>query len=151
MKRPSDFALWSGLVVTGSWSILVLTVLVAAFILAAGAFLLHLRPPNADRLGYYVGESCMVVALLSVFVGIPVLAWRHRVGFWRGLLGVIVAAGWLLLLAAILLLLVVYDQALVFFAAAGLNVFIAVVFGVILHRRRRARRLEPQRIGDVFS
>ena len=93
----------------------------------------------------------MVVALLSVFVGVPILAWRHRVGFWRGLIAVIIAAGWLALSAAALLALVPSDQALTFLAAAGLNFLIAVVLGVILRRRRRAKRLEPQRIGDVFS
>lgn len=148
MKRPSDFALWAGLVVTGSWSALIVIALVAAFLLAAGAFLLDMHPPEAERIGYYLGELCLVVALLSVFVGVPVLAQRHRVGFWRGLVGVLIAAAWLVLLFVALFL---ADQAFVFFAAAGLNVLIAVVFGVILHRRRRARRLEPQRIGDVFS
>jgi len=148
MKRPSDFALWSGLVVTGSWSALIVIAFVAAFLLAAGAFLLHLHPPVAERIGYYLGESCLVVALLSVFVGVPVLAWRHRVGFRHGLVSVLIAASWLVLLVVVLVL---ADRALAFFAAAALNVLIAVVLGVILRRRRRARRLEPQRIGDVFS
>jgi len=151
MKRPSDFALWSGVVVAGLWSALILLALVAVFLLAAGAYLLHMRPPDAQRLGYYVGEACLVIAPLSVFVGIPVLAWRHRVGFWRGLLGVVIATVWLALLAAILLAFVVADRPLAFFAAAGLNLLIAIVLGVILRRRRRARRLEPERIGDVFS
>jgi LPXTG-motif cell wall-anchored protein len=151
MKQFSDFALWSGLVVTGSWSTMILMTLVAAFVLGAGASLLHMTPPSAEHLGDYAGTSCMVVALLSVFVGVPILAWRHRVGFWRGLIVVIIAAGWLVLSAAALLALVLSDQALTFLAAAGLNFLIAVVLGVILRRRRRAKRLEPERIGDVFS
>ena len=151
MKRPSDFALWSGVVVAGLWSALILLALVAVFLLAVAGYLLHMRPPDAQRLGYYVGEACLVIAPLSVFVGIPVLAWRHRVGFWRGLLGVVIATVWLALLAAILLAFVVADRPLAFFAAAGLNLLIAIVLGVILRRRRRARRLEPERIGDVFS
>jgi hypothetical protein len=151
MKRPSDFALWCGLVVAGSWSALILIAFVVALLLAGGAFLLDLHPPDAHRIGDYIGQSCVVVALLSVFVGVPILAWRHRVGFWRGLVGVLIAAGWLVLLAAILLVLVLADRPLAFFVAAGLNVLIAVVCGVILRRRRRARRLAPERIGDVFS
>jgi len=150
MKRPSDFALWSGLVVAGSWSTLILMTFVAAFVLGAGAFLLHMRPPSTEAIGFYIGMLCFAVAPLSVFVGVPVLAWRHRVGFWRGVLGVAIAAGWLALLAATLFALVRSDRVLALFAATGLNFLIAVVFGVILRRRRRARR-GLERIGDVFS
>src|SRR5262249_5223143 len=123
---------------------------VVAFVLGAGAFLLHMRPPSTEAIGYYLGVSCLVVAPLSVFVGVPVLAWRHRVGFWRGLLGVVIAAGWLALISATLVALVGPGRVLALFVATGLNFLIAVVFGMILRRRRRARR-GMERIGDAFS
>jgi len=151
MKRTYDFALWSGLIVAGSWSALILIAFVAAVLLFGAAYLLHMSAPDAERLGYYIGESCLVVAPLSVFVGVPILAKRHRVGFWRGLLGVVMGAAWLALLAVVLFASILADRALAFFAVAGLNLMIAVVFGVILRRRRRARRPEAEQIGDVFS
>ena len=135
MNRRPDFALWCGLV--------------AMAVYAAAAF--HI--PAADRLahavGFYAGRACTVVGLVTVVVGVPVLARRCRAGFWRGSFAVAAAAGWLVL--PFWFLFVSIGPAFAVIAAAGLNFVAAVVCAVILRRRRRARRLEAPNVADVFS
>jgi|SRR5580765_6582669 len=150
-SRRSDFALWCGLLVTGAVSTVIVAGLIGGVIVYAVATAAHM--PAADGMthavGYYAGKACTVVAPLTVAVGFPVLARRCRAGVWRGLLAMVAAAGWLLL--PFWLLIVVIGPVLAVFAAVGLNILVAVICAVTLRRRRRARRLEPASVADVFS
>jgi hypothetical protein len=151
MSRRSDFVLWCGLLVAGAWSTVVVVGLIGGTIAYVVATASHM--PGADQLahavGFYAGRVCVVVELLAVVIGVPVLARRCRAGFWRGLLAMAAAIVWLVL--PFWLLIVLIGPVFAVFTAAGLNVLVAVVAAVILYRRRRARRLEPQSVADVFS
>lgn len=151
MNQRFDFALWSGLLLTGPWSTVVLVVVVVGVLVdsVAAAFDVAAAERLVYSVAYYTGMGCAVVTLITAVVGVPIMARRHRVGFWLGLLAVVVALGWLAL--PFWFLRVLLSPALTVFAAAGLNLLVAVACAVILYRRRRAKRLDPQRVGDVFS
>jgi hypothetical protein len=151
MNRYSQFALWSALLVSGAWSAMIIVGLVVTTILFYAAASLHIpAAPGLDyTVGYYIGEASAVVALLTAVVGVPIFARRYRVGFWRGLLAVLAALCWLVL--PFLLLFALLGPAFAVLVAAGLDLLIAVGLAVILYRRRRARRLEPPSVADVFS
>lgn len=151
MNQRSGFALWSGLLVTGPWSTVVLASLAGtvAVYFAAAAFHVPLAARLSNVIGYYAGKGCTVVALLTVVLGVPILARRYRVGFWRGLLTVVAAIAWLAL--PLWLLFVLLGPGSAVLVAAGLNFLVAAACVVILYRRRRAKRREPPNVADVFT
>jgi hypothetical protein len=151
MNRRSDFALWSALLVTGAWSTMVLIIVVVALLVHFGAAALGMDPADrlADSIAYHGGQVSAVVVPLAAVVGVPILARRYRVGFWRGLLAVIATLGGLVLTFYALHFFI--SLAFTVFAAAGLSLLVAAVCAAILYRRRRAKRLDPQLVGDVFS
>jgi hypothetical protein len=151
MKRVSDFALWAALVVTGSWSATILVGLIILILFAFGMTLLGVSLPAADTLGARAAEAVMLIALLATFVGVPVLAWRHHVGFWRGLVGVIIAASWLALSVGAQITFVLLDKKTAFLAGAVVNCLVSVTCATILYRGRQRKHLDPQRIGQVFE
>jgi len=151
MKRWTDFILWLCLLVSGAWS----TVIVAGVAVGTVAYIIAVRSDVAvasslsRTIGYQAGRLSMLVALLTAVVGVPILARRHRAGFWRGLLAVALALGWLAL--PFLALLILLGPALGILVVTGLNFLIAVTLAVVLYRRRRTGRREPPDIADVFS
>jgi len=151
MNRFTQFALWSALLVSGAWSALVVVGLAVITALFYTAATLHMPvAPGLDyTAGYRMGQASAVVALLTAVVGVPIVARRYRVGFWRGSLAVLAALCWLVL--PFWLLVAWRGPAFAVLVAAGLDFLIAVVLAVILYRRRRARRRGPPNIADVFS
>lgn len=147
MNRYSQFALRAALLVSGAWSTVILAGLVVTAVLFCAAVALN-RPPAPGLefiFDYGLGVVSVVVALLTAVVGVPILARRHRVGFWCGLLAVAAALCWLV--PPFLFLVARLGAELGFSIAAGLDFVIAVVLAVILYRRRR----EPPSVADVFS
>lgn len=126
-----------------------------------GATAFHV--PDVERsthlVTYYIGYGSPIVALFSAIVGVPVVARLYHVGFWRGLLAVMLALGWLALsflplfsrLAPFPLFLPGLTFETILLAAIIINFAGAVLCAVILYLRRRAKRLEAQRIRDAFS
>jgi hypothetical protein len=151
MNRRSDFVLWSGLLLTGPWSAAILVVVVVGVLLesVAAAFDVAAAGRLTYTVAYYTGMGSAVVAPFTAVVGIPIIARPHHVGFWLGLLAVVVGLAWLAL--PFWLLFALLGSGLTVIAGAGLNFLVAVACAVILYRRRRFKRLDPQQVGDVFS
>src|ERR1700752_3640159 len=51
----------------------------------------------ADWTAYYSGTAMVVLLLAFTFIGVPTVAGRNNMGFWRGLLGVLAVIAWLAL------------------------------------------------------
>jgi hypothetical protein len=140
MKRGDDFIIWSCLLVAGAWSALFLAVIVGGSLLFAADRVLGVPGIRtvASSVGYYGTWGSPIAALGAAIIGVPVLAGRRHLGFWRGLLGVAVALSWLVL-PPLLLFAWVGNGLPTALALAGLNLLAALSCAVILIRRRRGQ------------
>jgi hypothetical protein len=101
-----------------------------------------------------MGQLMAFVMLGFAFVGVPILAHRNRVGFWRGMLGVFAVIAWYAAAffgAGMLLNAMTGSNEYGVFAFPVTNAAALIFFLVIWWRARRRQQHNDRAIADVFS